>query len=373
MDRVKSDLALMLRHKVREIKFVDRTFNCDENRAREIINFIISQNSKVKIHFEMDATLLSESMLDFLEQVPPGLINLEIGVQSTYKPALEAVRRNFDWDKLSGNIKRLRSFRNFHLHLDLIAGLPGEGYTDFIHSFNMVYALEPDVLQLGFLKLLKGSDLRKESDRYEYVFQSNPPYQVLSTNSMKYDEILTLSSIEDLLDKYYNAGSMRKSIAYIVKKIYAGNAMGFYEELAGYWQINCLFGIGHKKEALYQYLQAFIIEKHPGFSEICHELLKYDYLCFNHRQGLPKGMISHNPCESNNIINIFTRDNSFVLKYLSEMSMKSPREIRKYLRVEYFHIDPRTLDKVKSAIPVMFIYRPVTKVEAKVIYLNVPG
>ncbi|PKM75961.1 MAG: B12-binding domain-containing radical SAM protein [Firmicutes bacterium HGW-Firmicutes-15] len=369
IDRVKSDLALMLRHNVREIKFVDRTFNCDEHRAREIMNFIIEHRTNVKIHFEIDASLLSEAMLDFMRQVPPDLFNLEIGVQSTFKPALEAVRRNFDWEKLSGNIKRLKSFRNFHLHLDLIAGLPGEGYEDFTQSFNMVYALEPDVLQLGFLKLLKGSDLRKESDRYDYVFQFNPPYQVLSTNCMKYEEILSLSFIEDILGKYYNSGSMRKTVAYIVKEIYAGKAIGFYEDFVAYWQFNSLFGIGHKKEVLYQYLQEFIIKNYPSHSEISHELLKYDYLCFNHRHGLPEGLISNNPSNCNDIINKFTRDENFVIQYLSEMSMKSPREIRKYLRVEYFHVDPRTLVKVRTAIPIMFIYRPVTKVDAKVIYL----
>ncbi len=370
IDRVKSDLALMLRHQVREIKFVDRTFNCDENRAREIMNYIIEHRSSVKIHFEMDAALLSETMLDFLAQVPAGLFNLEIGIQSTYRPALEAVRRNFDWEKLSGNIKRLRSFNNFQLHLDLIAGLPGEGYDDFTQSFNMVYELEPDVMQLGFLKMLKGSDIRKESDRYDYVFQTNPPYQVLSTNCMKYEEILSLSSIEDILDKYYNSGSMRKTVVYIVKEIYDGKAMGFYEDFAAYWQLNCLFGIGHKKEVLYQYLQAFIIENHPEHSEISHELLKYDYLCFNHRHGLPEGLISYNPENSNDIINLFTRDKNFVIQYLNEMSMKSPREIRKYIRVEYFNIDPRNLVKVRTAIPLMFIYRPMKKVDAKVIYLE---
>jgi radical SAM superfamily enzyme YgiQ (UPF0313 family) len=373
MDRVKSDLTFLLRHQVREIKFIDRTFNCDERRAREIMEFIIEHRSRVKFHFEMDAALLSEGMLDFLEKVPSGLFNLEIGVQSTYKPALEAVRRNFDWEKISGNIRRLRSFRNFHLHLDLIAGLPGEGYADFTQSFNMVYELQPDVLQLGFLKLLKGSDLRKESDRYDYVFQSNPPYQVLSTSCMKYEEIILLSCIEDILDKYYNSGNMRKTVAYIVKEIYAGKAMGFYEDFAAYWQFHCLFGIGHKKEVLYQYLQGFIIENYPDHSEISQALLKYDYLCFNHRHGLPEGLTSDNPVSSNDIINKFTRDENFVIQHLSEMSMKSPREIRKYLRVEYFNVDPRNLVKVKKAIPIMFIYKPLTQVKAKVIYPETTG
>lgn len=371
IDRVKSDLTLILRHQVREIKFVDRTFNSDENRAKEIMSFIIAHRGNVKFHFEMDAALLSESMLDFMAQVPAGLFNLEIGVQSTYEPALKAVRRNFDWEKLSSNIKRLRSFRNFNLHLDLIAGLPEESYGEFAQSFNMVYGLEPDVLQLGFLKLLKGSDLRKESDRYNYIFQSNPPYQVLSSSCMEYEQILSLGSIEDILDKYYNSGSIRKTVAYIVKEIYAWNAMSFYEDFARYWQLNRLFGIGHKKEVLYQYLQAFINENHPDHSEVSKELLKYDYLCYNHRHGLPEGLISYNPANINDLINLFTRDKDFVKQHLREMSMKSPREIRKYLHIEHFRVDPRTLGQVSKAIAVMFIYRPLTKVDATVIYLEI--
>ncbi len=373
IDRVKSDLAVMLRHNVREIKFVDRTFNCDENRAREIIQFIIEHRTRVKIHLEMDAQLLSRAMLDYLEGVPPGLFNLEIGIQSTYKPALEAVRRNFDWEKLSSNIKELKAFHNFHLHLDLIAGLPGESYSEFTQSFNMVYGLEPDVLQLGFLKLLKGSAIRKESDRYNYVFQSKPPYQILANSSMSYEEIVRLNLIEDILDKYYNSGSLGKTIAYIVNEIYDGKAMSFYEELAEFWQLNRWFGVGHKKEALYQYLQAFMMQRHPSHSEISHELLKYDYLCCNHKHGLPDGLISHNPDSANDIINKFTRDKDFVLQYLRDMSLKSPREIRKYLRIEYFYIDPRTITKAKTAIPILFIYKPVTKVDAEVIYIEKGG
>ncbi|MDD4802773.1 MAG: DUF4080 domain-containing protein [Syntrophomonas sp.] len=370
LDRVKSDLKILLRHQVREIKFVDRTFNCDENRAREIMNYITQQSGNVKIHLEMDAALLSEGMLDFLAQVPPGIFNLEIGVQSTYEPALEAVRRNFNWNKLSSNIKRLKSFRNFHLHLDLIAGLPTETYSDFARSFNMVYGLEPDVLQLGFLKMLKGADIRNEAQQYNYTYQTNPPYQILSSNKITYDEILSLLSIEAILSKYFNSGIMSSTIAYIIKHIYSGNSFEFYEEFASYWRGNHLLGLGHKREVLYQYLQAFMSDCHPDHSAISLELLKYDYLCSNHRQDLPKGFISNNPDSSYDIINVFSRDKDFIALYLNAMSEKSPREVRKYLRADFFQVDPRSFSLPKAPIPILFAYNPGGKGNARVFYLD---
>lgn len=219
LERVKTDLSFLLSQPLREIKFVDRTFNCDESRAREIIDFIVAHRGTAKIHFEIDAGLFSEGMLDFLETVPPDLFNFEIGIQSTFEPALAAVRRRQDWNKLSHNIRRLQRYRNIHLHLDLIAGLPGEDYNCFRRSFNMVYDLQPDILQLGFLKVLKGSDLDHSSHQHGYIYQSQAPYQVLANCDLAYEEILLLARVEDMLAKYYNSGDMPRTAAYIVQEI----------------------------------------------------------------------------------------------------------------------------------------------------------
>jgi len=370
LERVKNDLALMLRYQVREIKFVDRTFNYDEKRVKEIISFIVEHRGTVKIHFEIDAKLFSDSMLEYLNDVPPDLFNFEIGVQSTFKPALDAVRRNLNWEKLSYNIKKLRSRKNIHLHLDLIAGLPEENFDNFTRSFNMVYDLQPDVLQLGFLKLLKGSDLLKESEQYGYVYQSKPPYQVLSNRYITYDQILILNRIEDILDRYYNSGDMRETIPYITSVIYGNNAIRFYDEYSHYWNINCLFEIGHKKEELYNYLQSFIKEKYPNHLDITNELLKFDYLCNNHRYGLPTGLYSYNPDKINDLIYSYTRDKNFVAEHLGSFAARTPREIKKLIHIEYFQVDPRTYQKVDHNLALMFIYDPIKKVVAKIVNLE---
>ena len=369
MERVKRDLDMMLGHQVREIKFVDRTFNCDEKRAREIIDFIISRQSRSKIHLEIDAGLFSDSMLDYLAGVPPNLFNFEIGVQSTFKPALDAVRRNFNWDRLSRNINRLRSYRNIHLHLDLIAGLPGENYEDFQRSFDMVYNLKPDMLQLGFLKILKGTPLQEEGERYGYIYQSHSPYQILSSHAINYEEIMTLTRIEEILARYYNSGDMVTAVDYVGQVIYAGSAMDFYEEFSRYWLVHGWVGIGHKKEVLYSYLQMFIDEKHSSHRKTVNELLKYDYLCRNHKYGLPPGVHSHNPPNINDLIYSYSKDKSFVNRHLNAFTGKTAGEIKKRVHIEYFQVDPRTFKKVDKDLRLMFIYNPITKMADKIIEL----
>ncbi len=368
MARVKSDLKFMLAHQVREIKFVDRTFNCDEKRAQEIMAFIMAHShNKTKVHLEIDAGLFSDAMLDFLATVPPRLFNFEIGVQSTHAPALQAVRRRMDWERLSHNITRLRSFGNLHLHLDLIAGLPGETYLEFQRSFNMVYNLKPDMLQLGFLKLLKGTSLHEEHQQYGYIYQSHPPYQVLASQHIKYGEILALTYIELILDKYYNSGDMVTTIDYIGLSIFQGNAFAFYEQFSRYWLASQWAGRGHRKEALYTYLHQFIKESYPYHQEIVDELLKYDYLCRNHKYGLPPGLVSYNPSNINDLLNAYSREKSFVARNLpAAIADKAPREIRRLIYIEYFKVDPRSYQKLTSKLPLMFVYDSISKKAVKI-------
>ncbi|HNX92579.1 MAG TPA: radical SAM protein, partial [Syntrophomonas sp.] len=237
LSRVKQDLAFLAGQGIREIKFVDRTFNCHEERAMEIMRWIIGLETNTRFHFEVEASTLSARMLEFLATVPADKFNLEIGIQSTFRPALQAVNRKSDWIKTRDNIARLRSYHNFHIHLDLIAGLPFETYQDFAGSFNDVYRLQPDVLQLGFLKMLKGSAIRETTDEHEYKYQTLPPYKVLANRYMDFTEMIKLQQIESLLDKYHNSADMKQSLAYIISKIYRDDAFGFFEKLAAYWQM----------------------------------------------------------------------------------------------------------------------------------------
>lgn len=368
LDRVKNDLAVLLGYNVKEIKFVDRTFNCNEQRAMEIMKFIADHRGTAKIHLEIDAGLFSDEMLEFLGTVPGGLFNFEIGIQSTYEPALRAVRRKQNWDRLSHNIRKIQSYGTIHLHLDLIAGLPGEDWEKLARSFNMVYSLNPDVLQLGFLKLLPGSDLIKECRTYDYIYQSRAPYQVLSNRDLSYRQIIALQQIEEILNQYYNSGDMPQTLKYIGQRIFGHEYFSFYHEFSLYWQVHGWFGLGHKKENLYSILQTFIRNKYPLCRETVNELLKYDFLTRNHKYVLPEGLLSNNPGNINDIIYSYLKNKEFTEEYLPGMAAKTSREIRKLVHLEYFHTDPLTFENHEQAV--MFVYNPVSKTADKIINLS---
>ncbi len=370
MDRVKHDLSILLEQQVREVKFVDRTFNCHEGRALEIMRFIIEKGSVSKFHFELEASLISDEMLEFLQTVPADMFNFEIGIQSTCPAALDEVRRRSDWPGISNNISRLRSYENIHLHLDLIAGLPYESYNEFAQSFNDVYSLHPDVLQLGFLKLLKGSDIRKTASRHNYVYQEQAPYQVLSNNNLDYSQLLKLKDIEDLLEKYHNSGDMKQSVAYIVASVYHNDAFKFFADLAVYWREQGLFDIAHKKDRLYGFLMLFITERHNSHRVIINDLLKYDYYISNRSDLLPGQLWSYNPEGVNQEIYKCIKDSIFLHQHLNEFAAKSPREIRKNLHLEYLLLDTEQTRLREKPQPVLFVYDPVTRQAYKTILLQ---
>lgn len=369
MGRVKRDLSILLAQEVREVKFVDRTFNCHEARAMEIMRFLIEQKAISKFHFELDAGLISDEMMSFLKTVPADKFNFEIGIQSTYLPALQAVQRNSRWDRISRNIQLLKSYNNIHVHLDLIAGLPYESYDEFAESFNNVYALHPDVLQLGFLKLLKGSRMREQASEYEYIFQEQAPYQVLSNQYISYAQMIKLQRIEQILEKYHNSGDMPQSIAYMVSSVYDNDAFAFFEDLAAYWETNNFFAIGHKKDRLYSYLMDFIRKQHITQAEVVNDLLKYDFLMKNRSDTLPVGLWSHNPANVKEEIYGYIKDTDFLNKHFGSVHQKSPREIRKNLHLEYFYWDPDTKLLNNETVMIMFVYDPLKKLAYKTIRL----
>lgn len=370
LDRVKRDLDYLLDLQPREIKFVDRTFNIDEGRFRAITEFIVARRGRTKVHFEIDAGLFSDQMLAYLESLPPDLFNFEIGVQSTYSPALEAVGRKMDWARLSRNVSRLRSAGNIHLHLDLIAGLPGEDYDHFARSFDMVYQLRPDYLQMGFLKLLQGSPLWGDRGLYGYICQQRPPYQIMANSCIFYEQIIKLEYIEDLVSRYYNSGDMPKALAYLVEMVYDSRAMAFYSDLADYWLSRKLFGLGHRKAALYQYLLGFVSGSHHQYLETLQDLLKYDYLCFNHTYGLPAGFTSYNPEDIHERIYAKARDQDFMDHNLPSLALLSPRDRKKLLHIEYFCFDPLGQHCLDEPVPFLFAYDPIRKTADRVIRLE---
>lgn len=369
MARVKQDLSILIAQQVREVKFVDRTFNCNEKRAMEIMRFIIEQGTNSKFHFELDASLLSDEMMDFLKTVPAGIFNFEIGIQSTNPTVLNEVNRQANWQRITQNMQRLHTYQNIHLHLDLIAGLPYEDYHAFARSFNDVYALQPDVLQLGFLKLLKGSAIRASAQKHKYIFQQEAPYQVLANQYLDYTDLLDLQDIEELLEKYHNSGDMQQSIAYIVSSVYDNDAFAFFEEFSDYWNEQEFFAVGHKKDRLYSYLLCFIADHYGQHKDVVNELLKYDYYLRNRSNLLPLHLWSHNPEEVNQKIYSCIKDQQFMQEYLPELTCKSQREIRKNLHLEYLRWDAVHAVMLEQAQPVLFVYDAVKRHAYKIIQL----
>ncbi len=372
LQRVKEDLAKLIHAGVREVKFVDRTFNADERRAREIMEFIISQQGNTRFHCEITAEYLSPEFISFLATVPPDLFNFEIGIQSTCPESLKAVRRKSNWQNLKTNIERLQSASNIHLHLDLIAGLPYESYKRFARSFNDVFSLLPDVIQLGFLKLLKGSEIRAAAREHGYLFQDNPPYQLLANHYLDYNEILQLKQIEDLLERYYNSGKMRFTLDYIIQKIYQGDAFSFLAAFASYWQEQGYFACSHRQEAEYNFLLDFVKSNFVEFQEIVNELLKYDYLWNQQSSNLPSKLSRYNPENTSQILYTLIKDQDFVQSNLpSYASTKSNRELRRLLHLEFFRIDLITGIPSSQLIPYLFLYNPRRKKAEELI--KVPG
>lgn len=367
LQRVKDDLSRLIEQGIKEIKFVDRTFNCHEGRALEIMEFILGQAGKTKFHFEIGAELLSPDFMAFLQKVPAGRFDFEIGVQSTNPKSLEAVNRKSNWPKLRQNIKILQAAGNIHIHLDLIAGLPYEDLGSFARSFNNVYMLNPDVIQLGFLKLLKGSDIRYKGDQHQYIFQNEPPYQVLSNRYLSYEGILNLKDIENLLDRYYNAGNVPKALDYITNSIFNCDPFAFWQCFALYWRERGLFSCAHKREAEYNILMEYIQANYPDHIKLLNELLKYDFLSRNQSSNIPDHILSHNPRNLSEKLYSILKNQDFMKKHVPEISGKTPRENRRRVHLEYFNYDPFDCMPVVEPLPLLFVYDPVEKKACNII------
>ena len=218
LELVKKELQFLIDHKVPQVKFVDRTFNCSHNHAMTIWSYIMDHDNGItNFHFEVSADLLNEEELELMSRMRPGLIQLEIGVQSTNLETIREIHRTMRFGEVARIVKRIHSFGNIHQHLDLIAGLPFEDYESFERSFNDVYALQPEQLQLGFLKVLKGSYMEEHKEEYELAAKSLPPYEVLHTKWLPYDDILRLKGIEEMVEMYYNSRQFCHSLPYIIR------------------------------------------------------------------------------------------------------------------------------------------------------------
>ncbi|MGI6684037.1 MAG: DUF4080 domain-containing protein [Bacillota bacterium] len=327
LERVKSDLKKLIDAKVKQVKFVDRTFNCHLGRTKEILAFLLKfKDREINFHFEITADLLDEEIIDLMGEAPAGFFQVETGIQSTNPQVLEIIKRKMDFQKVSASVERLRYKGNVHLHLDLIAGLPGEDMISFEKSFNEVYLLRPDNLQLGFLKLLKGSGLRNRAEELGLVFHDHPPYEILMTKEMSFADLSELKEIEDILEQYHNSGRYKHTLNYVIHKKKA-NPFLFFRNLACFWRRTTQEKM-LRQEAKFQLLYRYLLETFPEENELLFiDFLKLDWLLTERRNTLPMWLGGGK-----------SQDRSINLsEYLPWARGMTPKEIYKKIAVVNFH------------------------------------
>lgn len=340
LDRVKKDLKRFLDSPIKLLKFVDRTFNLKKERYMEIWKFLLENYREgITFHFEINANIFDDETLDFLEKVPKGYFQFEIGVQSINPETMVAIKRNNILDKLAHNVRRIS--RNIHLHLDLIAGLPYETYDIFKDSFNYVYNLKPEMIQLGFLKLLKGTQMYDEVEKYNYKYYSKPPYEVFSNKFISFGELVKLKNLEKMLDYYYNSEKFRYTCDFVIKNNF-DSAFTFFEKIADYYDKKGYLKISHKEVALFNILYDFYVENNLKDLDIFVEFLKYDYLALGKPGSYPEWLKSNKDSELHN-------------QLIKDSEFKSVREGHKNSELEEFKYNIFT-DK-REDINIFFNYK----------------
>lgn len=284
---VKEELSFFLAQKVPQVKFIDRTFNCNHKHAMDIWRFIKERDNGItNFHFEISADLLNEEELELLNSMRVGLVQLEIGVQSTNPETIKGIRRSMNLEKLSYAVRRVHEGGNIHQHLDLIAGLPYEDYASFRNSFNDVYAMEPEQLQLGFLKVLRGSRMYEEQQEFGVLYKEKAPYEVLESRWISYEDVLQLKKVEDMVEVYYNSTQFSHSLKFLMH--YFDTSFDFYKALGDYYEKENLSGFHHTRIARYGILLAFIQETKPEIAEPLQELLVYDLYLRENMKSRPE-------------------------------------------------------------------------------------
>ena len=296
IELVKKELQFFIDNKVPQVKFVDRTFNCKHDHAMEIWRYITeNDNGITNFHFEISADLLRAEELALMKTMRPGLIQLEIGVQSTNPQTIKAIRRTMDFEKLKGIVEQIHSFGNIHQHLDLIAGLPYEGYDSFHKSFCDVYALRPEQFQLGFLKVLKGSHMMEMTGEYQILYKDREPYEVLSTAWMTYGEILRLKMVESMVEVYYNSGQFKNTLVFLEK--YFDDPFRMYEALGRFYEKKGYSEISHSRMRRYEILMEFAGEQKEIPSEALSDVMLLDLYLRENLKNRPSFASDQKPYE----------------------------------------------------------------------------
>ena len=345
LEKVRRELQFFIDQEVPQVKFVDRTFNCRHEHAAAIWKYIAEHDRGItNFHFEVAADLLNEEELEILGSMRPGLVQLEIGVQSTNPDTIQEIRRTMDFGRVRGAVERIREKGNIHQHLDLIAGLPFEDMESFARSFDDVYALGPDQLQLGFLKVLKGSYMEEKKQEYGLVYKSRPPYEVLYTRWLSYEDMMRLKGIEEMVEVYYNS----RQFTHTLEALKAGYPSAFlmYDGLAGFYEEQGLGQVQHKRSARYEILLRYITAEFPEEEERFRELLTYDYYLRENAKSRPEFAGEYKV--SKDTLRTFYEKEEAQRRYLPAYRDYDRNQMRKMTHLEYF---------AQKGIYVLFDYR----------------
>ena len=340
LDKVYGELTFFLEQKVPQVKFVDRTFNCNHEHAYAIWKFVGEHDNGItNFHFEISADLLREEDLVLFKSFRPGLIQLEIGVQTTNEKTIQAIRRRMDLDKLKKAVWRVHQGGNIHQHLDLIAGLPYEEYESFRRSFNDVYEMKPDQLQLGFLKVLKGSYMGEVKDEYGVLYDSTPPYEVLSTNWLPYEDVIRLKLVEEMVEVYYNSFQFAASVAFMNQ--FYESAFDFFEGLSNYYKDKGYFHGGVSRFDRYNILQGYFhecIQSSMKEQELFAQALTYDlYLRDNVKN--PPAFVKPWTAEENQKFHQFYDQEAVEHTYLPDYEGYQARQLSNMTHIRWFTLD----------------------------------
>lgn len=278
-EKIKDDIRYLMANGAKTIKFVDRTFNISRSYAMEMFRFLIDEHLPGTVfQFEITADIMRPEVIEFLNQeAPAGLFRFEIGVQSTNDYTNELVMRKQNFEKLKRTVTMVKEGGKIDQHLDLIAGLPEEDYNSFKKTFNDVFAMRPEELQLGFLKMLRGTGLRLRAAQHEYIYMDHSPYEILGNNVLDFNDIIKIKQVEDVLEKYWNDHRMDIAVEYLVTNVFP-TPFDFFQEFGAHWEQNGWSRIGHQLEDLYKRLFHFLQEKGIEDIETIQSLMKYDYL-----------------------------------------------------------------------------------------------
>ncbi len=346
IEKVKKELLIFLNNKVQQVKFVDRTFNCNKKFSLEIIRFLIEKdNGCTNFHFEVEASLLDKETLELLSTARRGLFQLEIGVQSTNEQTLKAIDRKNDMNWIEYCVGKLQQKQNIHLHLDLIAGLPLEDLESFKKSFNDVYHLVPNQLQLGFLKVLKGSAMENLCSHYDIKYSPYPPYEILSTDCLSYDEVLILKGVEEMVELYYNSNRFYLSTGYIMH--FFNDPFDFYLHLSEFKNKKGISTLSHNKNDAYTFLIKFC-ESFLNNEETQNikAKLKFDFLAHERPRSNPD-WADKNMLDNNELYDLVVKQKA-ISELLPECSDIDPKQLLKLIHIERFPIDPFFLDNEPS-------------------------